>query len=81
MDDLEELRGLRSDLRNLRGEMRTLNENMKYVKALARQMYLFNQIMMQTSKMSGASAMLASVVEGFAQMARRRKSGPRPFGG
>jgi hypothetical protein len=62
------LRDLTPVMAGVRGELKTLNAQFKYTRALAFQIKLLNQIMLQTSKAAGISGMVGSLVTSLTRL-------------
>lgn len=75
---LVELRTLNDNLREfsqtsrtLQGEIKTLNERLKVMRPLTKQIFILNNILLQTSKVAGMSGVIQSLISGLGRMARR----------
>lgn len=65
------LRELSPVMEGIRGELKTLNHNLKYMRGLTKQMYIFNQILTSVSKVSGGVGVVQSLIGSMVQFVKR----------
>jgi hypothetical protein len=72
MDEMNRhLRDLSPVMEGIRGELKTLNHNLKYMRGLTKQMYIFNQILTSVGKVSGGVGVVQALVTSMAKFIQR----------
>ncbi|MGI0148182.1 MAG: hypothetical protein ACREDF_01440 [Thermoplasmata archaeon] len=72
--DAGDVKEIGQDIRTLISVVKDMKDRVKAIPVVARQLAIFNQILLQTKHMAGTSGMIQSIIDGILNVARSKRA-------